>query len=508
MMHSASTLRGEKPFTTQVAIIGSGAGGSMLARALMQKGVEVLLLEQGAHVPSSRFNQREATMYDLLYEGGARTGPSDFSSAILYGRVLGGSTVHYMANSFRLPGFKMTQWREKHGLDWVNEDTLNPLYEQVEDYLGVHDATEAELNENNRLIRKGIEKLGWHGQPARHARRNCIGAGTCLIGCPYDKKQSQLVTSIPELDAAGVPILTDTQVTRLFISGAPPRVSGLLATVRDPATGKAVGSVRVQAQVVVLSMGGVGSAVFVQKNRLLRHSAQAGKNFQVTPHLFVLGEFDHKVNGAYGLPCGWVCHQFEEAKGGEGGYMIQGVFAQPGMVASMMPGFGRDHRALMRLFSYGAGVLSLMDDEEPGEVRVSPGGKAKIMYTLRGKDLPKARDFLKKASQILLAAGAGRVIVPDTTATTLTSEKDLPRIDALSLRPGSLPWVGTSCLGTLRMGKNPDRSVVGLNGETHEIKNLFVSDASWFPASSAVDPSLTIMANALRVSEIIHQRLD
>ncbi len=89
MILSAGTLTGEKSFTTQVAIIGSGAGGSMLARALMKQGVDVLLLEQGAHVPSSRFNQREATMYDLLYEGGARTGPSDLSSAILYGRVLG-----------------------------------------------------------------------------------------------------------------------------------------------------------------------------------------------------------------------------------------------------------------------------------------------------------------------------------------------------------------------------------------------------------------------------------
>lgn len=180
--------------------------------------------------------------------------------------------------------------------------------------------------------------------------------------------------------------------------------------------------------------------------------------------------------------------------------MIQGVFAQPGMVSSMMPGFGHRHRELMKLFSKGAALLSLIDDEEPGEVRVGPGGKPEIHYHLRGKDLPKARDFLRKASRLLLAAGAKRVVIPDVQMTTLASEKDLPLIENVSLRPGDIPWAGTSCLGTLRMNADPKKGVVKLNNEVHGINNLFVIDASWFPGSSAVDPSLTIMMNALRVA--------
>ncbi len=506
MIHTAKTTKKKVALTTQVAVIGSGAGGAMLAHALTEKGKDVVLLEQGRFVPSHTFNQREDDMYEALYAGGARTGPKDLSSAILYGRVLGGSTVHYMANSFRLPDWKMEQWRQT-GLDWMTEAVVNPYYEKVEALLNVHDATKGEMNRNNLLFKKGLEKLGWQGSPARHARKDCIGAGTCLIGCPFDKKMSQLITTIPAMDRAGVPIFTDTKVDHLVIKGRPARVQGLEATVTDPQTGRARGGVSVKADVVVLAAGGVGSPVFLLRNNYLKDNPHVGQHFQVTPHLFVFGEFEEKVEAAYGMPCSWVTHQFERVTGEEGGYMIQGVFAQPGMVATMLPGFGQSHRRLMALFSRGAALLSLLDDEEPGEVTASPAGSPEISYHLRGKDIPKARDFLKKASRVLLAAGAKKVLLPDVNETTLASESELGKIDRMPLSPGSIPWVGTSCLGTLRMSPNPEDGVVDLNGEVHGMKGLYVSDASWFPGSSAVDPSLTIMANALRVADHLAERL-
>lgn len=504
MIRTAKDITQNASFKTDVVIIGSGAGGAMLAWALSQKGVSVIMLEKGRHVLSSTFNQRELDMYETLYAGGARTGPSDLSSSILFGNVLGGSSVHYMANSFRLPEFKRKQWREQHGLDWIQDEVLDPNYDIIEQHLSVHSAMESELNENNKIIKRGLEKMGWRGEPARHARKACIGAGTCLIGCPFDRKMSQLVATVPDLVAKGVPIFTDTEVVKIVIRGG--RAVGLEAKTRDPETGKQTASIRIDADHVVLAAGGVGSAVFWQKSGLPDTSGQVGKNFQVTPHLFVFGEFEHDVNGTYGTPCSWVSHQFEEQKGVEGGYMMQGIFAQPGMVGSMMPGFGREHRRMMRLFTKGAAVLSLIDDEEPGEVGVAGDGTPEIRYHLRGKDLPKARDFLKKATQVLLAAGAKRVIIPDVRITQIASEKELDKIDAVSLSPGQIPFVGTSCLGTLRMGKDPAKSVVGLNHETHAVKNLYVSDASWFPGSSAVDPSMTIMNGSLRLAGMLLNR--
>lgn len=186
--------------------------------------------------------------------------------------------------------------------------------------------------------------------------------------------------------------------------------------------------------------------------------------------------------------------------------MIQGIFAQPGIIATVTPGFGRAHRALMERMGHFAAVLSLIDDEEPGMVSVDKNGRSVIDYHLRGRDVPKARDFFRKSARLLLAAGAEQVLIPSVIPLSIKTEADLARIEGLSLEPHSVPFFGTTNTGACRMGSDARTSVVNPHGEAHDVKNLFLSDGSVLPGSPGVDPSLTIMANALRIAEHIESR--
>ena len=504
MIVSGDQLKGELQRDVDVVVIGSGCGGATLAAELAASGHSVLIVEQGSHHASSTYTQREVDMYAKLYAEGGATGPKDLSSSILYGQTVGGSSVHYMANSFRVTPRRLAEWTRDHGLVGFTPEALAPFYAEVERAHHVHAATDNETNVNNRIFRRGVEALGWKGEPAPNARKDCANAGFCLLGCPFDRKQSQLLTGIPRAMERGADLYADTRVTRIDVTGGQAR--GIEAEVRHPRTGELTARLTVRARAVVLAAGGVGSPALLLRTGLANSSGQVGRNFVVTPHFFTMGVMKERVDGWTGLPCSYVCRQFEERKGDEGGYMIQGIFAQPGMIATVTPGFGRAHRALMERVPHFAALLSLIDDEEPGTVTVDARGKPVIDYHLRGRDVPKARDFFRKSARILLAAGAESVMIPAATPLTIKNEADLALIETLSLEPHAVPFFGTTNTGACRMGADPRRSVVDPYGEAHDVKNLWLSDGSVLPGSPGVDPSLTIMANSLRIAQHIQER--
>jgi choline dehydrogenase-like flavoprotein len=485
--------------SVDLVVIGSGCGGATLAAAQAARGRSVLILEQGSRWQAKDFTQREIDMFEKLYAEGGATGPKDLSSTILYGRAVGGSSLHYMANSFRMPAQRLEEWTRDHGLVGFTPDALAPYYAQVERDHHVHPATESETNANNRIFRRGVQALGWKGEQAPNARKECANAGFCLLGCPHDRKQSQILTNIPKALAHGAELVANARVTRIVVEGG--RARGVEVVVTHPVSGETIERATVTAKVVVLAAGGVGSPALLLANGLANGSGQVGRNFVVTPHFFTMGLMRERVEGWTGLPCSYVCREWEPVRGNEGGFMIQGIFAQPGMIATVTPGFGREHRAMMEKLPHFAAVLSLIDDEEPGRVTVSPTGRAEIDYHLRGRDIPKARDFFRKSARILLAGGAEEVMIPSARALRIRNEGDLGKIDALTFAPHEVPFFGTTNTGACRMGADPKRSVVDPYGRAHDVANLYLSDGSILPGSPGVDPSLTIMANALRIAD-------
>jgi choline dehydrogenase-like flavoprotein len=486
--------------TADVVVIGSGCGGATAAKLLAEAGKRVIIVEQGGYFTAARgdFDQRSDNM--LARIDGARGLDTTRSGeiALMYGNCVGGASVHYWADSWRLPKDRNEIYLQ-HGLEGHAPEVLAPIFDQIERELNVHLTEPEHFNRMNTLFNLGAQRLGWATETVPQARKGCVGSGHCYQGCAYDAKQSQLVTYIPAAIAAGAKLYADCRVETILRDDRG-RASGVACAIIDRATGQANGRrIEVKARTVVLAAGGFASAGVWLRSKLPNGSGQVGRNLFLNPCPYLYGLYDEPVVMWQNVPTatgvtGFRLARYEQDRYVEGGYLLHPNQLQAEFVAATLPGFGVEHRRLMdQLPNFGSAV-SWIDDELPGRISLDNHGRMVYDYTVRGVDMLKTRDALKKQALILFASGAREVIAPDLAGTRLNTPKDIGRFDSIDLSNGAMLFGGPHPAGALRMGKDPATSVVAPDHQAHEVPGLYVADPSVFPRPPSVDPSMTIMA--------------
>jgi choline dehydrogenase-like flavoprotein len=492
-----------------VIVVGTGSGGGTLAAYLAERGWDVVMVEKGGFFRAEDFSQREEeAMADF---NGRRGLDSSTDNAVFlnYAEAVGGSTVHYWGDSFRAPADRLERWRREHGLDWMTESELGPHWSAIEAELGIHITPESLFNENNRLVRAGCEKLGIEGHAPPTARIDCIGCGWTQFGCTYNRKTSQLITTIPRVSKAGGRVYSDAAVRELVMADG--RVTGVAGALVDRATRQDTGTFRIDAPVVVLAGGALGTA-----DILLRNVADdvVGRRLYINPHYFVWADMGRVIDNVTGIPCAYVVHGFRQvqrdAGGGYagGGYIMLANHQSPAIAAVMLGGTGAATTERMKRYRHLASVMSVIDEEQPGRVFLGRDGIRRTEYNVRGVDQLKAVDYLRNATRIFLAAGAREVWIPDVYGTVVRSEAEVEsRIGVRSVQPNAQFCAGSHLLGTAPLGTDAADSFAGPTGEAHRVRGLYVADGAALPGSVSVDPSLTIMGVARWIAAGLHDRL-
>lgn len=490
---------GDLSLQADVVVVGTGAGGSMMTRDVAAAGLSVVALEMGAHSTSRDFNRVEDQMLELLFQERGARATSDLEVRVLQGRGVGGSTVHNTCLCKRTPDEVLEHWARDFGVSGARAADLAPAFERTERELGVVDITPSQLNENNRLFKRGVDALGWRGGLLRHNREGCVGAGYCELGCPFDAKQNALKVLLPAAVAQGATVVSDARVERVLTKGG--RAVGVEGVLLD-AEGKPKGALRVQGKAVVLAGSAVGSAALHLQSGLPDPSGQVGRNLRMHPGAVVAGLFDHEVDGWRGIPQTYECTEFLDfAPGSTRRVWLVPVFAHPIGTAAAIPGFGAAHVRLMRQYRHVAALTAMVHDETAGRVKVGRGGRITIDYSLEPTDRAQLALGLEAGAQLLLAAGAREVLVPYEVAPfTIRSAADLGAIQARGLPRHAMPLTAVHPMGTLRMGDDPRRAVVSSQGEHHAVKGLFVADGSLFPTSIGVPPQVSIYTFARHVA--------
>ena len=239
-----------------VCIVGSGAGGAMLAEGLAERGVRVVMLEAGGHHTKKDFDLQEGHAFPMLYQDRGGRATADLAITVLQGRAVGGGTTVNWTTCFRTPDRILQHWQQAHGLPDLQ---LGPHFDAVEARLSIAEWPEERANANNRKLLEGCRKLGWQARALRRNVKGCANSGYCGLGCPVDGKQSQLVTTIPAALAKGMLLLPDCEVERLIVS------DGRIRTVHARRGGV---EVVVQPKVTVLSAGALGSPAVLLRSGL------------------------------------------------------------------------------------------------------------------------------------------------------------------------------------------------------------------------------------------------
>jgi len=487
-----------------IVIIGSGAGGGVVAQELAPlcaDGKRIVVLEWGAKLKDEEFTGREVDMATKLFFDSGGTFTKDRAMTLAYGRAYGGSTVIYTGTSLNMPQDVVEQWNVP-GLEYTDLHRRSMKYFEENN---VHLLADDEINDNNRLFMKGCRELGFHVEQFPINVKGCRGSSLCNLGCPNQAKQGTDRVQLPKAEAQGVEVITNCQVTKIG-----DRVCE--AVVTDPGFGESSswepGDYRITGKVVVVCAGGVvNSPALLLRSGFGDHLPMIGRSITLHPALILVGEHEHPITNFHGFPKSYYCDQFMKRDR----FLLETCMYFPFVTAKNLIGFGSEHSELMRAFPRLQMILVLAIDPALPENRVTldAHGDPVVDYTLTEPVLDALHASMLASAQVFFAAGAKRVHAP-AGSTFFIHGDDADRVEELipraNVKPGKISITSAHLMGGCAMGRDVTDSVTDGWGRVHDMPWLCVADSSLFPQCSEVNPYVTVMALADRVAEGIRNR--
>jgi choline dehydrogenase-like flavoprotein len=498
--------------TFDVVIVGAGATGALVALRMATQGLTVAVLESGPRFSGhTALQNAESNAGKIIWSEPRNFVGSDFVIPKA-GTGVGGGTLAWLgvAPRFHRDDFR-TLSTEGVGADWpIGYDDLRPHYAKVERELGVAGecgpfAPEPytlpmpphRMNWHGEVLARGARKLGAHpfappiaiNSVERDGRPACIACGWCASGCPTEAKATAANTYLAKAERLGTRVISEAFVHRVNYDRANNRVTGV--EYLDPQRREH----RIDANVVVLAAHAIETPrlLLLSSNGafpdgLANSSGLVGKNFMSHPTWQVFGTFDEPINAFKGMQMGHVMVQDYYRPDSRNGY-ARGFILLSYMMTPITFGnlsgltFGQELKDFLYEYAHTAGwwahAEGLPDERnmitlEP-ELRDARGlAAARVTYQWCGNDVKLAAAARDKAAEMMAASGARKVHI-------------------------GLNY-GAHAMGSCRMGRDPQKSVVNEFCQTHDVNNLYICDSSVFVTSAGVNPTLTAMAIADRAA--------
>lgn len=523
------------PDNYDVVIVGAGASGAAAAWNLSRQFKNIVCLEQGPWIkPSDYPSTKENWEYHKNREyspfPNQRNLASDYpindkesQISIANFNAVGGSTILYSGHFPRMhPSDFCTKSLDDVGSDWpftyqdlekyynLNDLMMgvsglegDPAYPEIKNLL-----PPISLGSIAEVMGQGFNKLGWHWWPSYSAiltrekkgRGSCVNLGPCNSGCPQGAKGSVDITYWPEAIRNGVKLITNA------------RVKEVITDHNDSAKGVIFYDINgdeqlISAKIVILACNGIGTPRILlnsksntSNNSLANSSGLVGKNLMLHPLGFVEGVFSEDLQSHVG-PHG-CCIQSQEfyetckKRDYKRGFTMQ-ILRAPGAVELAISGIQRrtipwgekHHEGFKKFMGSTIGISIICEDlpEETNQVVLddslcdSNGIPAPKIFYKMGENTKKMISYgIDRAKEVMIEAGAS---------------------ETFSFAP--VRNTGWHLMGTTKMGLDPKKSVVNSYGMCHDVNNLYIVDSSIFPTSGGVNPTSTIQAVALYITDNI-----
>jgi choline dehydrogenase-like flavoprotein len=481
----------DKEIRCQVVVVGSGAGGAVVAAELAERGIDVVIIEAGHRVDASSLGRDPAAVLRSLYLDGATTMAFGTPSIPLpLGRSVGGTTTINSGTCFRPPDRVLDAWVAQ-GLH-LDRAHLADCFERVETRLNVQPVPAHLLGGSSAVVARGAEALGLEHGPLQRNIRGCQQSAVCPFGCPRNAKQSTNISYVPWALEAGARLYPGVRATRLLKEGS--RAAGLEC---QTDTGHRL---TVHADVVVSACGAISGVSFLHNVGL--RNKNLGRHLTIHPGVKIVAQMPELVNGWEDTPQGYGLSGFQQE-----GLMFEGAFVPPEYTAIALPFVGRAFTEVMEAYPHLAMFGFMVADEAVGRVWPVPGRSPFIRYSLHPDDKARVQRGLDVLAELFFAAGAERIFLPiagrEEQATLAAARAAI----GAELDPMALEMAAFHPLGTARMAASARAGVVDSDLETWEVGGLYVVDGSVVPSALGVNPQITIMGLATRAAETIAARL-
>ena len=506
-----------------IVIIGSGAGGGTLAHELTRRGHKVVVLEAGQRQSIATFSQDPGEAFAQITWLEPRTASGDWGTTkafptlpVWIAKTVGGTTVHWTAATPRLQRTELKS-RTVYGaipgtsiIDWpIEYDELLSWYKLAERRLGTtrrNGNPGMPASNNFKVMYAAAKKFGYKrvhtaymaiNTTARDGRPFCIQQGFCAQGCKTGAKWSTLYTEIPRAEATGnLDLRVEARAMRIE-HGPDKRVNAVVY--RD----KEGRDQRQKARLVCVA----GNAIETPRLLLLSESAQfphglanssdqVGRNYVHHITGFIWATFKDPVYFWRGATLAGLIEDelpHNPRRGFVGGYHFELIALDIASLplAGMPYGWGREWASFLDDYRNMSGIFINGEDLARPDNRITLDPRVKDSFGLpvahvhvdeHPNDKAMRAHAYSQGTKMFESLGAKRVLHGETPPATHN-------------------------MGSARMSKDPRDGVANKWGQTHDIPNLFISDGSAFSSSGSANPTLTIVALALRQSGYIDRGL-
>jgi choline dehydrogenase-like flavoprotein len=506
---AALCLDRETTLDCDVVVVGSGAGGGVVAGLLAEAGKDVVVLERGPNPGSRELTQIEGDMLSSLYLDGGLLMTQSGSMPILAGSCVGGGTTINYTTSFPLPDATREEWDRVSGLSLFTGTRFGDSLDRVAARLNVGTRWTTP-GRRDALLERCCRTLGWHVDLMPRNVTDCVEGlecGYCGYGCRHGAKNSTAKTYLTDAVARGARLIPHCDADRVLSDAG--RATGVSASVRDREGH--VHCLTVRAGVVVVAAGAIYTPAILRRSGLTNRNI--GRGLRLHPATAVLGVYPDRVEPWSGSLQTRYSDQFADL---EGGYGVKFETA-PAHFALVGSAFGWESARQFRDDVVRLGHVSLVGvllrDRDAGRVAVGRDGQPRVHYELSNFDERNLRRAFGGAADVLAASGATEIFTLHTPPVRVRTgdpgwqERFKSAADARGYRRCRMSYISFHQMGSAAIGSDPKRSVLDEQGEVHELRGLFVADGSACPTSSGVNPMVTIMAIADHVGRGIAEGL-
>jgi choline dehydrogenase-like flavoprotein len=392
------------------------------------------------------------------------------------------------------------------GVSGCSVEEMAPYFEHMEKRLNIHKWPQAP-NNNNAMLQRASEKLGYPWATIRRNVRGCLNLGYCGLGCPVDAKQSMLVTTIPGALDNKAKLIHHARAVRVLREGDV--VKGVEAEALTPnvrgTTGK---TITVRATRTILAGGAINTPAVLLRSDAPDPHGRIGKRTFLHPTTLTMGIYEESIDPFYGAPQSIYSDHFQwqNVDTGPVGFKLEVPPLQPAFAAGFYAAAGEEITRSMDKLNHTQCMIALMrdgfhEDSQGGAVEIDDKGQPIVDYPINDYLLEGVRRAFNVMLEMQFATGAKSARPAHKQARHYMSWKEAKAAVAELDVAAHKSTIGSAhVMGGCPMGDDPKRSVANSDGKFHHLDNLYIMDGSLFPTSIGANPQLSIYGLVYKLS--------